>query len=68
MSFNYILLEEKESFWRTFDVCLITTGAHEVTTEVTTVDELQHCFVDDSPGGGTLTSKGPYESCATVRF
>ena len=41
-----------------------TTGAHEVMT----VYKLQHCLDEDSPGEGTLTSKGPYEYCATVRY
>ena len=40
----------------------MTTGAHEVMT----IDELQHYLVEDSPGGGTLISKGPYEYCATL--
>ena len=42
----------------------MTTGAHEVLT----VDKLQHRLVEDSPGEGTLMSKGPYEYCATVRY
>ena len=43
--------------------CTMTTGAHEVMT----VDELQR-LVEDSPGGGTLTSKGPYEYCVNWSF
>ena len=42
----------------------MTTGAHEVMT----VDELQHHLVEDCPGGGTLTLKGPYEYCVNWSF